>query len=290
MNREYAEAYVKWGDTEVINLDYLSVDAIIFGGLSFLSLGLSAMTHRFVFSSVLFMLFLTHCILTAALKQRCRELTYFQKFLNIGGSGLFTRLMFLLMSLSILEVTGMYGAWYYLLLSGVWLFLNILDFWFTWWNIQRGRFYAIQERVKEREKQRERQEKKSHVGALVTMCSIGGVAGILGQRFAKVFFADVSQSFAVNFAVWIFLALGIGLGMGSNNLWKAYYVKKYDIQGQKILAYIPRSGRKQTVIHSVLRTFRTLGLALVILISFSIGLTLIMFFFLKWLPAWLGRM
>lgn len=285
MKREYAEAYVRWGDTEVFNLDYLSVDAMIFGVLSFFALGLAVMSRRFVFPAILFALFLTHCILTAALKQRYRELTYFQKFLNIGGSGLFTRFMFLLMSLSILEVSGMYGAWYYLLLVGVWLLVNILDFGITWWCIRNGKFYLAQERLKEREKQR---GKKVLGGSLAAVASIGGLAGILGQRFAKVFFADVSQAFAANFVVWLCLVLGLILGLGSSNLWKAYYVKKYDIQGKNILAYIPRPGQKQTVLHSILRTFRILGLALVIIIACSIGLTLIMFFVLKWLPAWLG--
>lgn len=288
MKREYAEAYVRWRDTEVFNLDYLSLDAMILGVLSFLTLGLAVMSRRFVFPSILFFLFLTHCILTAALKQRYRELTYFQKFLNIGGSGLFTRFMFLLMSLSILEFSGMYGAWYYLLLVGVWLLVNILDFGITWWRIRNGKFYLAQERAKEKEKQRGK--KKVLGGSVAAVASIGGLAGILGQRFAKVFFANVSQVFAVNFAVWLFMAIGLVLGIGSSNLWKAYYVKKYDIQGRSILAYMPRPGQKQTVLHSILRTLGTLGRIVLIIIAFSVGLTLIMWFFLRWLPEWLGSM
>ena len=236
MKKEYAEAYVKWGDIGGGNLDFLSADSVIYGGFSFPILGLAAMAQRFVFPSILFALFLGHCVLVLILKQKLCELTYFQKFLSIGGSGLFTRLVFLLVSLSILEISDKYGGWYYLLLVGVWLLVNILDFGVTWWRIQTGEFFVAQERAKEREKRKGKPRKKVRGGALVLACIIGGLAGLLGRRFAKVFFAGVSQVFAVNFAVWLFLALGIGLGMGSNTLWKAYYVKKYDILGKNIPA------------------------------------------------------
>lgn len=289
MKREYAEAYVKWADSDGFNLDFLSADIVIYGGFSFPILGLAAMAHRFVFPSILFALFVCRCVLAVILKQKLCELTYFQKFLNLGASGLFTRLMFLLMSLSILEVTGVYGTWYYLLLVGVWLLFNILDFWFTWWRIQTGKFFEAQERVKEREKQKGKQGEKVRSGVLVSACIIGGLAGFFGRRFAKVFFAGVSQVFAVNFATWILLVIGMGLGMESNTLWKAYYVKKYGFQGRSIPAYMPRPGQKQTVLHSILRTLGVIGRFLLGIIAFSVLATVVMYFFMRWLPAWLGH-
>ena len=125
-------------------------------------------------------------------------------------------------------------------------------------------------------------------GVGISLCGWRSRGG-LGRRFAKVFFAGISQAFAVNFAVWLFLVLGLFLGMGSSELWKAYYVKKYDIQGKSIPAYRPRPGQKQTVLHSILRTLGILGRILLGIIAFSVLATVVMYFFMRWLPAWLGH-
>ena len=111
----------------------------------------------------------------------------------------------------------------------------------------------------------------------------------MGQRLGKVLFANVGQTIAVNFAVWLFLAIGLMLGMGCSELWKAYYVKKYDIQGKSIPAYTPKPGQKQTVLHSILRTLGILGRILLGIIAFSVLATVVMYFFMRWLPAWLGH-
>lgn len=232
MKREYAEAYVRWSDTNAIDLDMLSLLSVIYGIFSCVILGLGAMAHRLVLPSIIFALFLAHCILTAALKQRYCELTYYQKFLNIGGSSLFIRVVFLLISLSPLELSQMYGDWYYLLVIGVWLLVNILDFGAVWWCIQSGRFYAAQERKKEQEKQKKTQRKGMSRGPATAIFGIGGLAGILGMVFAKKFFSHVSQVFVVNFLVWSSLLVGLVLGIAASNLWKAYYVKKYDTRGR----------------------------------------------------------
>ena len=289
MKREYAEAYVRWSDTNAIDLDMLSLLSVIYGIFSCVILGLGAMAHRLVLPSIIFALFLAHCILTAALKQRYCELTYYQKFLNIGGSSLFIRVVFLLISLSPLELSQMYGDWYYLLVIGVWLLVNILDFGAVWWRIQSGRFYAAQERKKEQEKQKKTQRKGMSRGPATAIFGIGGLAGILGMVFAKKFFSHVSQVFVVNFLVWSSLLVGLVLGIAASNLWKAYYVKKYDIQGKSIPAYTPRPGQKQTVLHSILRTLGILGRILLGIIAFSVLVTVVMYFFMRWLPAWLGH-
>ena len=281
MKKEYAEAYVRWSDTNAIDLDMLSLLSVIYGIFSCVILGLGAMAHRLVLPSIIFALFLAHCILTAALKQRYCELTYYQKFLNIGGSSLFIRVVFLLISLSPLELSQMYGDWYYLLVIGVWLLVNILDFGAVWWRIQSGRFYAAQERKKEQEKQKKTQRKGMSRGPATAIFGIGGLAGILGMVFAKKFFSHVSQVFVVNFLVWSSLLVGLVLGIAASNLWKAYYVKKYDIQGKSIPAYTPKPGQKQTVLHSILRTLGILGRILLILIAFSVGVTLIVSFIMS---------
>ena len=289
MKKEYAEAYVRWSDTNAIDLDMLSLLSVIYGIFSCVILGLGAMAHRLVLPSIIFALFLAHCILTAALKQRYCELTYYQKFLNIGGSSLFIRVVFLLISLSPLELSQMYGDWYYLLVIGVWLLVNILDFGAVWWRIQSGRFYAAQERKKEQERQKKTQRKGMSRGPATAIFGIGGLAGILGMGFAKRFFSHVSQVFVVNFLVWSLLLVGLVLGIAASNLWKAYYVKKYDIQGKSIPAYTPRPGQKQTVLHSILRTLGILGRILLGIIAFSVLATVVMYFFMRWLPAWLGH-
>lgn len=288
MKKEYAEAYVRWSDTNAIDLDMLSLLSVIYGIFSCVILGLGAMAHRLVLPSIIFALFLAHCILTAALKQRYCELTYYQKFLNIGGSSLFIRVVFLLISLSPLELSQMYGDWYYLLVIGVWLLVNILDFGAVWWCIQSGRFYAAQERKKEQERQKKTQRKGMSRGPATAIFGIGGLAGILGMVFAKKFFSHVSQVFVVNFLVWCSLLIGMVLGLAGSNLWKAYYVKKYDIQGKSIPAYTPKTGQKQTVLHSILRTLGILGRILLGIIAFSVLATVVMYFFMRWLPAWLG--
>ena len=123
----------------------------------------------------------------------------------------------------------------------------------------------------------------------MAICGIGGLAGILGMSFAKMFFSNASQEVIVSSAVCIFIFLGMLLGIAGSNLWKAYYVKKYDIQGKSIPAYTPRSGQKQTVLHSILRTLGILGRILLGIIAFSVLATVVMYFFMRWLPAWLGH-
>lgn len=289
MKREYAEAYVRWSDTNTIDLDMLSLLSVIYGIFSCIILGLGAMAHRLVLPSIVFALFLAHCILTAVLKQRYCELTYYQKFLNIGGSSLFIRVMFLLISLSPLELSQMYGDWYYLVVIGVWLLVNILDFGAVWWRIRSGRFYAAQERKKEQEKQKKTQKKGMSRGPATAIFGIGGLAGILGMSFVKRFFSHVSQVFVVNFLVWSSLLIGLVLGIAASNLWKAYYVKKYNIQGKSIPAYTPKPGQKQTVLHSIVRTLGILGRILLGIIAFSVLATVVVYLFMKWLPAWLGH-
>lgn len=118
---------------------------------------------------------------------------------------------------------------------------------------------------------------------------IGGLAGILGMGFAKTFFSHAGQEVVVKFGVCLFIFIGMLLGIAGSNLWKAYYVKKYDIQGKSIPAYTPRPGQKQTVLHSILRTLGVIGRFLLGIIAFSVLATVVMYFFMRWLPAWLGH-
>ncbi len=289
MKREYAEAYVRWADTNAIDLDMWTGLGIVYGVFAIPLLIAAIVVRQVVFPYIYIALFLGHCILTAALKQKYCEFTYFQKFLNIGASGSFARVMFLLISLSLIEVTGIYGLSAFFSVFGVWLFLNVLDFGTVWWRIRSGRFYAAQERRKEQEKQKKTQRKGMSRGPATAIFGIGGLAGILGMGFAKKFFSHVSQVFVVNFLVWSSLLVGLVLGIAASNLWKAYYVKKYDIQGKSIPAYTPRPGQKQTVLHSILRTLGILGRVLLGIIAFSVLATVVMYLFMKWLPAWLGH-
>lgn len=288
MKREYAEAYVRWADTNLIDLDMWTGMGVVYGLFAFPLLVFALVVRQVVFPYVYIALFLGHCILTAALKQKYCEFTYFQKFLNIGASGSFARLMFLLISLSLIEVTGLYGLSAIFSVVGVWLFLNVLDFGVVWWRIRSGRFYAAQERKKEQEKQKKTQRKAMRRGPAMAICGIGGLAGILGMVFAKTFFSHAGQEAVVKFGVCLFIFIGMLLGMAGSNLWKAYYVKKYDIQGKSIPAYTPRSGQKQTVLHSILRTLGTLGRILLGIIAFSVLATVVVYLFMKWLPVELG--
>ena len=102
---------------------------------------------------------------------------------------------------------------------------------------------------------------------------------------SKMFFSNASQEVIVSSAVCIFIFLGMLLGIAGSNLWKAYYVKKYDIQGKSIPAYTPRSGQKQTVLHSIVRTLGILGRVLLGIIAFSVLATVVVYLFMKWLPA-----
>lgn len=281
MKKEYAEAYVRWADTNVIDLDMLTGMGVVYAVFAFPLLVAALVVRQVVFPYIYIVLFLGHCILTAALKQKYCEFTYFQKFLNIGASGLFARLMFLLISLSLIEVTGIYGLSAIFSVFGVWLLLNVLDFGVVWWRIRSGRFYDAQERKKEQEKQKKIQRKAMRRGPATAIFGIGGLAGILGMVFAKTFFSHVGQEAVVKFGVCLFIFIGMLLGIAGSNLWKAYYVKKYDIQGKSIPAYTPRSGRKQTVLHSILRTLGILGRILLIMIAFSVGVTLIVSFIMS---------
>ena len=281
MEKEYAEAYVRWADTNAIDLDMWTGLGIVYGVFAIPLLIAAIVVRQVVFPYIYIALFLGHCILTAALKQKYCEFTYFQKFLNIGASGSFARVMFLLISLSLIEVTGIYGLSAFFSVFGVWLFLNVLDFGTVWWRIRSGRFYAAQERRKEQEKQKKTQRKGMRRGPATAIFGIGGLAGILGMGFAKTFFSHAGQEVIVKFGVFLFIFIGMLLGIAGSNLWKAYYVKKYDIQGKSIPAYTPKTGQKQTVLHSILRTLGTLGRILLILIAFSVGVTLIVSFIMS---------
>lgn len=289
MKREYAEAYVRWADTNLIDLDMWTGMGVIYAVFAFPLLVFALVVRQVIFPYIYIVLFLGHCILTAALKQKYCEFNYFQKFLNIGASGAFARLMFLLIALSLIEVTGIYGLSAIFFVFGVWLFLNVLDFGTVWLRIRSGRFYTAQERRKEQKKHKKTQKKGMRRGPAMAICGIGGLAGILGMSFAKMFFSNASQEVIVSSAVCIFIFLGMLLGIAGSNLWKAYYVKKYDIQGKSIPAYTPKPGQKQTVLHSILRTLGILGRILLGIIAFSVLATVVVYLFMKWLPAWLGH-
>lgn len=290
VTREYAEAYVRWADSDGFNLNFTSENSVIYGGFTVIFLFAAVAARRFVFASMLFVLFLGHCILFMVLKRKMQTLTYVQKFLNIGLSGVFTRFMFLLMSLTILEVTGGYGIWAYLRVVFVWLLINLLDFGFIWWRIQSRKYSVLQERMKERKKWKGKQGQKRRGGILLSavICVVVCLVGTRRSPFLKRLLAGASQAFAVHFGVWLFVAIGILLGMGSNELWKAYYVKKYDIQGRSIPAYMPRPGEKQTGTRSILHTLEILGRTFGVIVAFCLAATLIMVFFMRWLPEWLG--
>lgn len=285
MKREYAEAYVKWADSDGVNLDFTSGNSAIYGGFAVIFLFAAMAAQRFVFASVLFGLFLGHCILLVVLKRKIRTLTYIQKFLNIGLSGLFTRFMFLLISLAILEVTGGYGIWSYLRVIGVWLLINLLDFGFVWWRIQSGTYYALQERVKERKKWKGKREERRRGGVLISavICVVVCLVGTRKSPFLKLLLAGASQAFVVHFAVWLFIAIGILLGMGSNELWKAYYVKKYDIQGKSIPASFPAPEGEVPLFRRCWNMFKIVGKCVLSVFAFSMAMAGVMFFLLKWL-------
>lgn len=285
MKREYAEAYVKWRKGNQISLNTLGMMTWIYAGLTALGLYYAFSTKRFFFAVCMVIVVAAHGIITEICKQRVQQWTYFQYFLLQGGSSLSASIVFLLLSLVLVETATGYGVWYYFLVIGLWLAIIALYIYLPWKNAGDGAFYTVQQHKKSQSWYNERIGRQR-----MSVLGIGALAGIMGQSFARSTLSHASGEIVANVAIWAFLIVSMIMGMGSSNLLKAYYVKKYDIKGKSIPVWWMGDGAGKTLSWRVLDALKKVGKAMAIMVGFCVILTLVLVFFMRWLPEWQGRL
>lgn len=285
MKREYAEAYVKWGSRSRISLNTLGMMTWVYTLLTALGLYYAFSTKRFVFATCMVVVVVAYGIMTEIFKHRVRQWTYAQSFLLQGGSALIASVVFLLFSLVLVETATEYGIWYYIWVVGVWLAIMFLYIYIPWKEVEDGTFYRAQMQNKSQKCYNERMGRRR-----ASVLGIGAVAGIMGQSFARSTLAHVNGDVVAHVAIWAFLIVAVLMGMGSSALLKAYYIRKYDIKGKSVPVWWMGDGAGKSFGWRALDALRKVGKAMAIIVGFCVILTLVLTFFLRWLPQWQGRM
>lgn len=284
MERKYAEAYVKWREGNKISLNTLSMMTWVYSFLAGLALYYAFTTKRFFFASCMVVVVVAHGIITEICKQRVRQWTYVQTFLLPGISSLSASVVFLLLALVLVETATVYGVWYYSLIIGLWLVTIALYIYIPWKNVRNGTFYVAQQRHNSHKWSNERIDRRG-----ASVLGIGALAGIMGQSFARSTLSQASSGVVANVAIWAFQIVAMIMGMGSSNLLKAYYVKKYDIKGKSVPVWWMGDGAGKPVSWRVLDALKKMGKAMAIIVVLCVILTLVLAFFIRWLPEWQER-
>lgn len=285
MEKMYAEAYVKWRSGNRMSLNSLSMMTWVYVLLTALGLYYAFNTQRFFFAICMIIVVVAHGTIIEICKQRVQQWTYFQHFLIQGGSSLTASIVFLLLALVLVETATKYGIWYYFLVVGAWLAIILLYSYIPWKKVQDGTFYRAQQWNKSQKWYNERIG-----GRGIPVIGIGAFAGIIGQSFARSTLSRASGGVVANVAIWAFLIVAMIMGMGSSDLLKAYYVKKYDIKGKSVPVWWMGDGVGKPLSWRILDVLRKVGKAMAIIFGFCVILTLVLFFFMRWLPEWQGHM
>lgn len=285
MKREYAEAYVKCGSKRAPSLDSLSVGVWVCA-IFVVPCVAAGIGNGRPFFAILSLIALVSCgVAIEIFKQKVKQWTYFQRFLLQGGYPLAMSVVLLLMGLSVWESQMENALWCELLTLGVWLLGMGLYFYIPWRKASKGVYYQILKVHRTNKWRMEHMGRKS----VIAGCS-GAAAGYMGQSIARVTLPHVSRGVAIAVGVAAILFLSLILGVGSSDLMRAYYVKKYDLQGKSTPAWWDGDGAGKPLGWRILDATKKVGKVLAIMIAFSVGITLVMCFFMRWLPEWLGHM
>lgn len=237
----YAENFVRyyWMNT-AMGGNSLEGDLYCLGGFAYLMLCWAQMGRHYVTASFLIALVVCNGVLVARLKHRGGELDFFQWHLLEGYEAAVRSLSILLYPVVFVEQSGntRVTLLFFGVMMTIWVLILLLHLLIPWWNIHREKTYIPRELdedgvpvATEEQKQRGMRSFKVAVGVVV-VCA-GVYLAFLFPRLGK-------AGIAINILLLdIFLAAVFSVGISA--LLKAYYIKKYNIQGRSIPAYIEMS-------------------------------------------------
>lgn len=230
MKREYAEAYVRWYDEKTVNLNMLFTETKICAYLAVIAVIAACASGRAIVASIMAVLVVAHGIVAVVLKKTVHELTYAQRFLLTGYSALFGSLVFLLVSMMVVEGTD-FWAGYYIVLPIMWVLVICVNLWSTWNRAKKGYYFG-----------RESQGgQKGFIGVSI-LCSIAGI------MVAKVIAPSLGQYAIRNIVIWLFYLMSAAFTIGCPNFLKAYLVQKYEIHGASVEAYYSDGEKKKPLL------------------------------------------
>lgn len=239
--KAYAENFVRyyWMNT-AMGGNSLEGDLYCLGGFAYLMLCWAQMGRHYATASFLIALVVSNGIIVARLKQRGGELDYFQWHLLQGYEAVVRSLSILLYPVVYVEQSGntRVTLLFFGVMMTIWVLILLLHLLIPWWNIHREKTYIPRELdedglpvATEEQKQRWMRSFKIAVG-LVVVCA-GVYLAFLFPRLGK-------AGIAINILL-LDIFVGAIFSVGISALLKAYYIKKYSIQGRSFPAYIEMS-------------------------------------------------
>ena len=254
MKREYAEAYVRWYHEKTVNINFLFTMVELYLPFAVPSVAFAHVSKKFVSAVLLVAVILFQSIVAIILKRKFSRLTYYQQFLLTGLATLYTSFVFLLLSISYVEVSEFWPG-YYVIFPAAWLLIVGVNLGWTWWRVKSG-YYVGREEGKEPQK-------------LAGSVLIFSVAGVIVARMTGPLLGQTAIRTIVVWGIFILSAL---FTVGCPNLLKAHLVRKYQIYGASVEAYEPDTEKKKPLL---LRIFLVLLVGALIVIGIPLAIDII---------------
>lgn len=144
MKREYAEAYVRWYHEKTVNINFLFTMVELYLPFAVPSVAFAHVSKKFVSAVLLVAVILVQSIVAMILKRKFSRLTYYQQFLLTGLATLYASFVFLLLSISYVEVSEFWPG-YYVIFPAVWLLIVGASIGWTWWCVKMGYYVGREE-------------------------------------------------------------------------------------------------------------------------------------------------
>lgn len=251
MRKEYAISFVKNQGGAQFDLNSLTGMIPLYAMIGFMAFGYAYLSGHFLIAIPMLMFIGSYSVLTIVIKKRIRFLTFFQQYLITGLGCMSGSAVFLMMSLVTVEAGGVYEKWYYILLVAIWSSFLFISMFIPWAKARRGAYNGVV---------RDRKKKNMISGGVVGGAALAGV--LCGRRMTQ----ELNQNYALNFVIWGFLILSVLFLVGTPNLLKAYFVKKYHIEGPTIPSWTLVRGKRK---NSNRRTIGTLLISVLAVIMIA---------------------
>lgn len=257
MKREYAEAYVRWYHEKTVNINFLFTMVELYLPFAVPSIVFAHVSKKFVSAVLLVAVILFQSIVAIILKRKFSRLTYYQQFLLTGLATLYASFVFLLLSISYVEVTEFWPG-YYVIFPAAWLLIVGVNIGWTWWRVKSGDYVG-----------REEKEPQKLVGSVLVF----SVAGVIVARITGPL---LGQTAIRTIVVWAIFILSSLFTVGGPNLLKAHLVRKYQIYGASVEAYEWDSEKKKPLL---LRIFLVVLVGALIVIGIPLVIDIVTHYF-----------
>ena len=272
--RAYAENFVRyyWRGAVVDGEFLRGVNLYVLGIFTYLVLYWAQMGRHYVTVCFLIALVVFNEIMVARWKRRGGELDFFQRHLLQGYLAAVGSLSFMLYPVVLVEQSGnvTLTLLFLAIMVAIWLILLLPQLLIPWSNIRREKTYIHRNLdqygvpiATEKEKQAARRRLLVAV-VLLAVCIIVYVA-LIFPHLGKV-------GVALN-VLMLDVFLGFIFSVGVCGLLKAYYIKKYNIQGESIPAYSSCPEEKPTLLHRIVWGFlKWLGIGMAVMVQIGVFL------------------